>query len=129
MDLIRPARPDKIPWDEPCREPVYIIDKEPDRFFNMEALPISNMTAGHVMTGGLPLPERYRAVQGSLTDIRGRMVHPVYDLREGPKVDDLCEVIGSTSRAYYLRDPDSKRIFRLDRSRVKLINYAYEVKE
>lgn len=95
MDLIKVARSDKIPWNSPCCEPVYRLPglriPQGMTWEDFEELTITNLLEWEDPTGGAPLSltERYEATQPYLDDVRGEMVHPVYKLADGMRIDDL----------------------------------------
>lgn len=96
MDLIKVARSDKIPWNSPCCEPVHhlptVVEIPPRELTweDIDGLTITNLLQEDP-TGSAPLSlsERYEASQPHFADIRGVLVHPVYNLADGIRIDDL----------------------------------------
>lgn len=95
MDLIKVARSDKIPWNSPCREPVYLLPRleipEGMTWEDIDELNITNLLEWEVPTGSklLSLTERFESTKPLLDDVRGELVFPVYKLADGIRIDDL----------------------------------------
>lgn len=93
MDLIKVARADKIPWNSPCCEPLYLLPglmiPEGMTWKDIEQLQIQNLLEWEdSYRRPMGLTERYESLQPAYVDLRGLLVHPVYDLADGMRVDD-----------------------------------------